>query len=98
MQQKKKTLYEKSIIGVTGAAWIAGLLIAGSDSPFMPWINGVGLLLFFCSSVMIGKLLNPSRSKEDFVINPEFFQKHDVKTMNSKRRNRKINSRYALQV
>ncbi|MCD4722589.1 MAG: hypothetical protein K8S13_22435 [Desulfobacula sp.] len=62
MQLSKKTIYEKSFIGLTGTAWIAGLLIAGSDSQYMPWLNGIGLLLFFGASILLGKLLNPLHS------------------------------------
>lgn len=55
MQPKHKKTYEKFYICVTGSTWVAGLLIAGCDSPYMPWVNGVGLILFFCSSVLLGK-------------------------------------------
>jgi hypothetical protein len=59
MQQIKKTVYEKCVIGVTGTVWIAGLLISGSDSPYMPWLNGMGLLLFLGATLLLGKCLQP---------------------------------------
>jgi len=38
-------------------AWVTGLLLAGSDGPLMPYINGMGGLLFFGASVWLGKIL-----------------------------------------
>lgn len=55
MQRIQKTIYEKCVIGIIGTAWVAGLLIAGSDSPYMPWLNGIGLIVFFGASVLLGK-------------------------------------------
>ena len=39
----------RMVLGCAG--WVAGLLIAGSDNPFMPWPNIAGLVLFFISSL-----------------------------------------------
>ncbi|WP_300460501.1 hypothetical protein [Desulfobacula sp.] len=60
MQQIKRTVYEKCVTGVTGTVWIAGLLISGSDSPYMPWLNGMGLFLFLGATLLLGKCLQPS--------------------------------------
>ena len=96
MKQIQKTRYEKSFIGLVGTAWVAGLLIAGSDSPYMPWLNGIGLLLFFGASVLLGKLLNPLHSNSGILLYPKFYQKPPANVMASKKRNRRINIRYAL--
>lgn len=40
-----------------GFGWVAGLILAGSDSDFMPWLNGAGLLIFWISSMMMSKPL-----------------------------------------
>jgi hypothetical protein len=72
MQQIQKTIYEKCFIGMTGTAWIAGILIAGSDSPYMPWLNGLGLVLFLGASVLLEKLLNPSQSNTNTAISQKF--------------------------
>ena len=40
-----------------GCVWVAGLLIAGSDSPYMPWLNGIGAVVFSGASLVLGKLL-----------------------------------------
>jgi len=55
MQQNQVGQYEKIRIGVQGFLWTAGLLIAGSDGNFMPWVNGVGLLLFAVSSLFLAR-------------------------------------------
>jgi hypothetical protein len=101
MQQTQKKIYRKCIIGLTGTSWIAGLLIAGSDSPYMPYLNIIGLIVFFGASILLGKLLVPLNSNEIVLIYPGFHQKSDAniripKTRISKTRNRRINSRYAL--
>jgi len=55
MQQHRTERTEKIMLGVKGFFWVAGLLIAGSDSNFMPWANGLGLLLFIASSILLVK-------------------------------------------
>jgi hypothetical protein len=70
MQQNQKTIYEKCFIRITGIAWVAGLLIAGSDSPYMPWLNGIGLILFLGASVLLRKFFNPSHSDARVKIYP----------------------------
>ncbi len=70
MQKKKK--YWTGIIGII---WVAGLLISGSDSPYMPWINTIGLILFFIASLMLGKLIQPFKQNHDFPISNSFHRK-----------------------
>lgn len=74
MQHMKGTLYEKCVTGLTGAAWIAGLLIAGSDSMYMPWLNGMGLFVFTGASILMGKRLNQDLSKSTRPEYPRFSQ------------------------
>jgi hypothetical protein len=59
VEKKCNLKYNKCLTGLAGILWITGLLIAGSDSPYMPWVNGLGLILFFCASIVIGKLFQP---------------------------------------
>ena len=70
MQKKQK--YWTGIIGII---WVAGLLIAGSDSPYMPWVNTIGLILFFIASLMLGKLIQPFKKNHDFPISNSFHRK-----------------------
>lgn len=92
MQQTQRTIYEKCLIGVTGTAWIAGLLLAGSDSPYMPVLNGIGLIVFFCASIFLGKLLHPDHSKDTMVIYPRFSSGHESNVILPKKENRRINT------
>lgn len=57
MQNIIQRLYKKWMVVIAGFSWAAGLLIAGSDSEFMPFINILGLILFFCASMILGKYL-----------------------------------------
>jgi len=98
MQQPRKTMYEKCLIGVTGTAWIAGLLFAGSDSPYMPVLNSIGLIVFFCASIFLGKLLHPEHSKHSMVMYPGFSSRQDSHVMPSEKENRRIDTRCAMGV
>ena len=69
---KKKQKYWTGIIGII---WVAGLLISGSDSPYMPWMNTIGLILFFIASLMLGKLMKPFKQNHDFPISNSFHRK-----------------------
>lgn len=44
---------------IKAAMFVFGLILAGSDGPYMPWINGLGLLIFF------GMLFVPIKKKEN---------------------------------
>jgi Sec-independent protein secretion pathway component TatC len=70
MQKKQK--YWTGIIGII---WVAGLLIAGSESPYMPWMNIIGLILFFIASLMLEKLIQPIKQNHDFPISNSFHRK-----------------------
>ncbi len=50
--------HTKIQVAVGGCIWVAGLLIAGSDSPYMPWLNVVGAGVFSVASLVLGKLLS----------------------------------------
>ncbi|WP_022668683.1 hypothetical protein [Desulfospira joergensenii] len=53
----KKEKKNRIWVVLAGIAWSAGLLIAGSESPHMPWVNIMGALVFFAASLMLGKIL-----------------------------------------
>ncbi len=63
MKTERKNRYKKCLTGVTGITWVAGLLIAGSDSAYMPWVNTVGLIIFLISSLMLKHFFQPRRYK-----------------------------------
>ncbi|MCK5683967.1 hypothetical protein KAJ27_07595 [bacterium] len=68
MQKKQTTIYQKCYTSMMGIIWVAGLLIAGSDSPYMPWVNGIGLILFLCASIMLGRFFQTLESNKDLII------------------------------
>ena len=72
MKKNQTLIYRKCYTSIVGTTWVAGLLIAGSESPYMPWINGIGLILFFCASIMLGKLFQTFDSKDDVMISSKF--------------------------
>ena len=54
---QKLTIKDRVLIMGAGLGWIAGLLVAGSENPYMPWINFLGVLVFFGASLILGKTL-----------------------------------------
>ncbi len=51
---------EKIIQVTAGLTWIIGLLAAGSESPYMPWANILGALVFLGISIYIGHFFSRS--------------------------------------
>jgi hypothetical protein len=94
-----KAYHTKLMIGLASIFWMMGLLLAGSDSPFMPWVNGLGLLVFLLASIFLGKLLNKDKSASTLIIYPKFSRKpinHSM-TQVTKHQNRRVNTRYAME-
>ncbi|MCP3874387.1 MAG: hypothetical protein GY699_14685 [Desulfobacteraceae bacterium] len=96
MQQTQNTIYKKCLIGLSGAVWVVGLLIAGSDSPYMPWVNGIGLILFFSANIFLSKLLRPNQSNASIILYPKFYQKPYAGRIALKKRSHRIINRCAL--
>ena len=42
-------------LAIAGILWVVGLLIASSDNDYMPWVNGIGLIVFLIASIIINK-------------------------------------------
>jgi hypothetical protein len=57
MQLKKKNIYDKIMIGMAALIWVLGLLAAGSDSVYMPWLNIAGAIAFLAVSLWLGRML-----------------------------------------
>ena len=60
MQRKKKTVQEQLVLMMAGLLWVTGLLLAGSDNPYMPWSNLGGLALFYGASVVMARQIETS--------------------------------------
>ena len=80
-----------------GILWITGLVLAGSDSDMMPWVNLGGLLLFFLASLMLKhRLTGRSSETGGQIIRPKAFSS-SLRTQSSVgKSNRRVNTRYAL--
>ncbi len=60
----KETLKTKVLVIITALAWAGGLLLAGSDGPFMPYLNTVGVVIFLCASLVLGRILPKLEANE----------------------------------
>lgn len=98
MQHYNKTLGEKCYIAVTGAVWVAGLLIAGSENDFMPWINGAGLILFLVSSILLGKFFRQLEPSGNIVMFPKFYPQPGLTPETRVKKNGRVSFRYAANI
>ncbi|MBU1194460.1 MAG: hypothetical protein KKE62_13520 [Proteobacteria bacterium] len=98
MQQNKKNLGEKCYIAVTGIIWISGLLIAGSENNFMPWVNGAGLILFLISSILLGKFFRQLESSGNLVMFPGVYQHPRLHVESSEKKNCRVSCRYIANI
>ncbi|WP_041273204.1 hypothetical protein [Desulforapulum autotrophicum] len=55
MQLDRQRIKAQATIASTGFLWVTGLLLAGSDNPFMPWTNLVGLVIFLAATVLMAR-------------------------------------------
>jgi hypothetical protein len=96
MKHIKKNIYHHCLTVLAGTAWTAGLLIAGSESPYMPWLNLIGFFIFFGASLLMGWQLNPSGNSIGTVIYPDKLKRRIEPFHCSTQQNRRRHSRYAL--
>jgi hypothetical protein len=57
MQQTEQRNGLKFKTALSGTLWTAGLLLAGSDGPQMPWMNIAGLIIFAAASLVLSRQL-----------------------------------------
>ncbi|MCP4720188.1 MAG: hypothetical protein GY860_12090 [Desulfobacteraceae bacterium] len=95
MQQREKNIYDKVIMGIAALIWVTGLLVAGSDSVYMPWLNAVGALLFLAASIWLGRAL-PQLEAPGSVVPSSIPVGTKVRTRSFReKQNSKVNTRYA---
>lgn len=94
--ENQNKIYDHCLTGVMGIMWIAGLLIAGSDSHYMPWINIIGLVLFSGASLLMGKRLIPAKKCAGTLIQSDFFRKQPYMINSVQKKNKRSHTRYAL--
>lgn len=89
MQHNTISIKQWLLKGVVGLLWVAGLLIAGSDSDYMPWMNIIGVIVFLGASLFLGTRLHEKKEDTGTIIQAKFTKKQAY-------HNRRCHSRYAL--
>lgn len=79
---------------MTALIWIAGLLIAGSESPYMPWMNLVGVVVFLGASYWLGRVLPKLEIQKDVVPSPKPVMTWGSIKLDTEERDFKVNTRY----
>jgi len=101
MQLRKKNIYNRIVIGIAACIWVLGLLTAGSDGMYMPWLNAAGAIVFLLASLWLGKAL-PRLESTGSIVSPSKLAGKKVlmgttispRTLGIKQ-SRKINTRYS---
>lgn len=96
MKQIKKRVLETCLNTTIGTAWVAGLLIAGSESTGMPWVNITGLVLFSGASMVMGKRLQAGKKSKKKPHSTRLFKRDPLLASRKKRGNRRLHTRYAM--
>jgi hypothetical protein len=100
MQLTKKNIYNRCVMGLAALIWVFGLLAAGSDSIYMPWLNVAGAIIFLLASLWLGRTL-PMLEASNFeasnrvVSSPVSVRTKGVATNFVKKQNSRVNTRYA---
>jgi ABC-type transport system involved in cytochrome c biogenesis permease subunit len=86
MQLTKENIYNRCVVGIAALIWVFGLMAAGSDSIYMPWLNLAGAIVFLLVSIWLGRVLPrfeasgrkvlPRVSVRTAGIAPPFVKKH----------------------
>ena len=50
-------IFKRIGFSLAAVLWVLGLLLAGSDSPHMPWANMAGVFVFAVVNVFLGRTL-----------------------------------------
>lgn len=96
MQHKLTTKYQRIISVMIATVWTAGLLMAGSDSPYMPWTNILGLILFLAASILLSKGFRRIRPETVAMTFPKIHYRPAPSGFQSLKKNRRMRIRYAL--
>ncbi len=96
MQHRQNSISQKIILMLIGTAWVAGLLIAGSDSPYMPWTNTIGLILFLGASILLGRQLRHIDQKTIKMNISKTTRKEKSPVLRAFKKNQGMKIRYAV--
>ncbi len=56
-KKTKRPMKKKIYVILPVMIWITGLILAGSEGKFMPYLNIAGAVVFFGASVWLGRIL-----------------------------------------
>ena len=92
MQLTKKNIYTRCAMGIAALIWVFGLLAAGSDSIYMPWLNVAGAIVFLLASLWLGRAL--PRLEAGTVVSSVSVKTQGGATSFAKKQNSRVNTRY----
>jgi hypothetical protein len=95
MQLARKNIYNRCVIGIAALIWVLGLLAAGSDSLYMPWLNIAGAIVFLLASIWLGRSLPKLEASHTIVSSSVPLRTKGLAKPSVKQQNLKINTRYA---
>jgi len=95
MQLTKKNIYDRCVMGLAALIWVFGLLAAGSDSIYMPWLNVAGAIIFLLASLWLGRTLPRLEASSRAVSSPESVKTKGLAVSFVKKQNSRVNTRYA---
>jgi len=83
-------------MGMAALIWVLGLLAAGSDSVYMPWLNVVGAIVFLLASLWLGRVLPTLEAENTLASSPVSVGKPGIpKPLVIKKQNSTLNTGYA---
>jgi hypothetical protein len=94
MQLTKKNIVNRCAMGLAALIWVFGLLAAGSDSIYMPWLNVAGAIIFLLASLWLGRTLPRLEESCRVVSSPVSVRTKGLGTTFVKKQNSRVNSRY----
>ncbi len=100
MQLTKKNIYNRCAMGLAALIWVFGLLAAGSDSLYMPWLNVAGVIVFLLASLWLGRTLpgleaSNLEASNRVVSSPVSVRTKGLATTFVDEQNSRVNTRYA---
>jgi hypothetical protein len=100
MQLTKKNMYNRCAMGLAALIWVFGLLAAGSDSLYMPWLNVAGVIVFLLASLWLGRTLpgleaSNLEASNRVVSSPVSVRTKGLATTFVDEQNSRVNTRYA---
>jgi len=75
--------------------WVFGLLAAGSDSVYMPWLNLAGAIIFFLASLWLGRVLPRLEASIRVVSSRVPVRTKGLAVSFENKQNSRVNTRYA---